>query len=372
MYSRRQRSTRNAAVATNASANTNARTTRGRTNKAKHPRRGGGNPDTARVRASIERPPVVPWIKVMRPPALHLRRTFLVEKWVRPSDLTEAEREVYDAEQKEKEEERQRMLKWQQQKREQEAREKEREEQEHREQKEKERAELAAATTAANQGGETDKTVETKAEQSKDNSATASVSATPAVVVPTTAAASNDAIAAKTGAETSEAATTVAPMKVESAQARCPSVEVEGVPTPAPTPTPPATMDSGQAPSEQVQTSLTETKPTAPLATEKETTLPAITDPIAQDHKQALPQKTEEESKEVPPASTGPISDERKEPLPRETEVESKEVPQVDSTTPVVPPETKLTAAETEPPKPSNIEDTSLSSERLAKKPRVE
>ena len=108
MYSRRQRSTRTATATTNANAGTNARTTRGRTNKAKHPRRGGGNPDADRVRASIEQGPVVPWIKVMRPPALHLRRTFLVEKWVRPSDLTPTEREVYDAEQREKEEERQR------------------------------------------------------------------------------------------------------------------------------------------------------------------------------------------------------------------------------------------------------------------------
>lgn len=134
MYSRRQRSTRNAAATTNANANANARTTRGRTSKAKNPRRGGGNPDTARVRASIERAPVVPWIKVLRPPSLHLRRTFLVEKWVRPSDLTAKEREVYDEKQKEKKEDQQRLLKWQQQKREQEER--ERDEQLQREQKE--------------------------------------------------------------------------------------------------------------------------------------------------------------------------------------------------------------------------------------------
>ena len=140
MYSRRQRSTRNAAATTNANTSANARTTRGRTNKAKHPRRGGGNPDTARVRASIERSPVVPWVKVMRPPAFHLRRTFFVEKWVRPSDLTATERKVYDVEQKEKEEERHRLLKWQQQKREQEEKEKEREEDQQRYLKEKEQS----------------------------------------------------------------------------------------------------------------------------------------------------------------------------------------------------------------------------------------
>jgi len=152
MYSRRQRSTRNAAVATNANANTNARTTRGRHNKAKNPRRGAGNPDTARVRASVEAPPVVPWIKVMRPPALHLRRTFLVEKWVRPSDLTAAEREVYDAEQKVKEEERQRRLRLQQEKRDQEAKEKEendRLEQDRLEQERKEKMESQPSTVEA-------------------------------------------------------------------------------------------------------------------------------------------------------------------------------------------------------------------------------
>ena len=144
MYSRRQRSTRNTAATTGAHANTNARTTRGRTSKAKHPRRGGGNPDTARIRASIERAPVVPWVKVMRPPSLHLRRTFLVEKWVRPSDLTVKEREVYDEKRKEKEKEHQRLLKWQQQKREQEEKEKERGKQLQQEQKESSVAEIEA------------------------------------------------------------------------------------------------------------------------------------------------------------------------------------------------------------------------------------
>lgn len=146
MYSRRQRSSRNAAATTSANTQSNGRTTRGRTSKAKHPRRGGGNPDTARLRASIERAPVVPWVKVMRPPSLHLRRTFLVEKWVRPSDLSAREREVYDENQKEKEKEHQRFLNWQQQKREQDEKEKERDEQPEQERKENDLSLMAEVT----------------------------------------------------------------------------------------------------------------------------------------------------------------------------------------------------------------------------------
>lgn len=364
MYSRRQRSTRNAAVATNTSAN-NARTTRGRTNKAKHPRRGGGNPDTARVRASIERPPVVPWIKVMRPPALHLRRTFLVEKWVRPSDLTEEERGIYEAEQKKKEEERQRMLKLQQQKREQEQKEKEREEQQQREQKEKERLQLAATAAAARQERENAKPVETKGgEQGNDNSATKLVSVTPAAIVSTAAAVTNENNTTKVKADKPESATPVAsmevtttkveivkpesatpvaPMELEQTQALSQGSEAESTSTPAPTST---AMDSAQGLSEQTQISLTENKPTMPVATET-----------------------------TPPANTTPNPPEQKESLPQNTEQESKEVTPVDSSTTVNPSETKAPVEESLPQrqqKPSDTEDTSFSTEPLAKKPRVE
>ena len=81
----------------------------------------------AGVRASIERQPVIPWVKVKRPPALHLHRTFAVEKWVRPSDLTVRERKIYDEGQRQKEEGRRRLLNLEQQRREE--REKEKDEQ---------------------------------------------------------------------------------------------------------------------------------------------------------------------------------------------------------------------------------------------------
>mmetsp|Transcript_4681 Transcript_4681/g.13498 ORF Transcript_4681/g.13498 Transcript_4681/m.13498 type:complete len:350 (-) Transcript_4681:901-1950(-) len=154
MYSRRSRSTRNAsATAAGTGSATTGRTTRGRSQKAKNPRRGGagGNPDTARVRASIERPPVVPWIRVMRPPAPHLRnrKTFLVEKWVRPSDLKEEERIVFEKERAEHAEETQQWARLQQERREQKERERIEKEKQDKERQEKEKEKALAEAAAA-------------------------------------------------------------------------------------------------------------------------------------------------------------------------------------------------------------------------------
>jgi len=276
MYSRRQRSTRNASAAANPNVGTTARTTRGRTNKAKHPRRGGGNPDTARVRASIERQPVVPWIRVMRPPALHLRRTFLVEKWVRPSDLTSAERKVYDEQQKEKEEGKQRQLIWQQRRREEEEKQKERERQQQeqqqrqqKEQQEKDRLLVTAAgeaATAPGQDGENGKTKEPKTEEGKGDTTNPGVKpgdGAPSVTVPTEAAVTTmaSAIPAAVQNETGDSAMTQAAPGVTGGSEDAPT------PTPAlPTPTTQAVPDQRTQPLVQQNEETSSSIPPMPKA----------------------------------------------------------------------------------------------------------
>jgi hypothetical protein len=47
-----------------------------------------------RIRASTESGPVRKWVKVIRPPAPHIK--FGVEKWVPTSDLTDEERIKYN------------------------------------------------------------------------------------------------------------------------------------------------------------------------------------------------------------------------------------------------------------------------------------
>ena len=296
MYSRRQRSTRNAAATTNAGPSANGRTTRGRTSKAKHPRRGGGNPDTARVRASIEKPPVIPWVKVMRPPALHLRRTFLVEKWVRPSDLTEKEREIYEAGQKKKEDERQRLLKWQQQKREQEK--KEKAEQEKREREEKDRLQAAAAQAAAQataQGGENAKPLELKEGQGNQLSASAKLVPDATTTTAPMPMASIDApIVTKTEAVKSEAGSAVSSMELEQTQVS-PSQAIAVDASSAPTPT--STVNNTEESSEKTQATFTESKPTTQLA--PDTSLPESAYDNRQEKKGDVPQTKESESKQI-------------------------------------------------------------------------
>jgi len=346
MYSRRQRSTRNAAATTNTNTSANARTTRGRTNKAKHPRRGGGNPDTARVRASIERSPVVPWVKVMRPPAFHLRRTFFVEKWVRPSDLTATERKVYDAEQKEKEEERHRLLKWQQQKREQEEMEKEREEDQQRKLKEKEESLIRTARTG--HGGENAKRMESKGEEQNDeNSASKLISGTPTPIVltiTTTRMASTlaTAIASTATSKVPTDTTSDGIGQSEAAQVVVPTLELEQTQAPL--------RVSGAEDVPTLTTSKTrvslmknvENKTSSPLAPDTITVV--NTDQDLQEQIQALPQKNGSDSKEAP----------RK-----------------DSSTTVNRSE-KITPKEVQQQEPSDAEDTSLAAEPLTKKLRVE
>ena len=399
MYSRRQRSTRNAAATTNANAAANARTTRGRTNKAKHPRRGGGNPDTARVRASIGMPAVVPWVKVLRPPALHLRRTFLVEKWVRPSDLTAAERGVYDAEQKEKEEERQRrmVLKLQQQKREQEEKEKARNEQQQREREqketetEKERSLLAAAAataavavaveTANNEISVVEKLVSDKPTAAAIvSTATAE---TPVAATTTAAAATTAAATATTAATTTTTimatnvpATTQNNETIQSEVAKAvPTTSESEQTTQAPsggggadafstTPAAIPPMPQTQLSSEQTQlvslTQTTEGKPTTPLVVVPESSSTSTlvgnnTDPNlqGQKHQQALPQTNESEPKEAPQQNssttvslsvTKPLAEEQQQPKQQEENQQRS----------------------------SDAEDAQLSTEPLAKKARVE
>lgn len=330
MYSRRQRSTRNAAATTNASASANARTTRGRTNKAKHPRRGGGNPDTARVRASIERPPVVPWVKVMRPPALHLRRTFLVEKWVRPSDLTAAEREVYDAKQKEKEEERQRQLKWQQQKREQEQKEKAEEEQRVKEEKERAMATAAAeAAAAAEHNGENAKTAE-ESKRDQENATAKVVSDTP----------TNDLTEPKSDIDQPVAETAASALALEqTTQESSGDGGAQDVSVSAPAPTP--LMHSAQGLSEQTQN-----QPASSIAPETD---PIKTDTNLPETKQELSQNNGSESKEGPQANSST-------PANLSVSQTSKEEPQQD--------QQQLSV--------SNASEVSEPSEPSAKKLRVE
>ncbi len=320
MYSRRQRSTRNAAVAaTNANANVNARTTRGRTSKAKHPRRGGGNPDTARIRASIERPPVVPWVKVMRPPALHLRRTFLVEKWVKPSDLTEDEKQAYEMEQQKKEEERQRLLKWQQQKREEE--EKEKAEQEKREQEEKRKLQAAAAAQA-------------EMVKAKPMDTPAAMTSTP----PTTA---SDVATTKTETAQPEAAPAVSSMELEQAQVPSQGTAVKDSSTPAVSA---STNDSAQGVPANAQASITESQPSTQAA--PDASLPISTSPL--EAQQTLPLKNENEPTEVIPMNAS-----------------------TEANPPATNPQAPVSLPQQEQV-PSRMEDVSPPTEPQAKKPRIE
>lgn len=303
MYSRRQRSTRNAAVAAT-NANANARTTRGRTSKAKHPRRGGGNPDTARIRASIERPPVVPWVKVMRPPALHLRRTFLVEKWVKPSDLTEDERQVYELEQKKKEEERQRLLRLQQQKREEEEREKEKAEQEKREQEEKEKLQAAAAAQAAlAQGGETVKPIDG---QSIETTATKLGSGAPVTIASTPLTSVSDVATPKAEADKPEAASAGSSMELEQPQAPSQVTQVSAVEESSTPAVSTSTNDSAQALPAIAQDSIMESKPTT--QSPPDASPPITATESLQEPKQTLPQNTKNESIETPPVNPSTVT----------------------------------------------------------------
>ena len=84
MHSRR--STRAARSTATTPSSRRERTTRGAKNRSRR----GADPHVERIRASTESGPVRKWVKVMRPPAPHIR--FRVEKWVLVTDLTEEER----------------------------------------------------------------------------------------------------------------------------------------------------------------------------------------------------------------------------------------------------------------------------------------
>ena len=231
---------------------------------------------------------------------MHLRLTFLVEKWVRPSDLTEGERGVYETEQKRKEEERQQRLKLQQQRREQEEREKEREEEQKCEKKEKEHSLLAAAA-AAEQGGKNVKSAELKGEES----AAKLVSNTPSMIlptatVPTATTKTNDIITARTETDRSEVATGMSSLEFEQTQTLSQGGGEEDTSNPAPPPPGPTSpMDKAQGLLEQTQDSLTGSKRATQLA--PDTTKPLNAHQNMPEQKDASPKSNKFVSREVAP-----------------------------------------------------------------------